>query len=185
MARSDPRHILISIFAVACTNLGERVVDHNPTVNRRGLIYEANSETPFTGTLVVYYSNGQKFMESEYHNGKLHGEMICWFPNGQRQSYCEYRDGKKHGKSISGPNGHKIIEVEYQDDKLVEEKCWAENGQKISEGSFRDNKHHGKWSFWYESGQKKRVAEYRDGAVISSKCWDKNGNPKLFRKKEN
>ena len=34
----------------------------------------------------------------------------------------------------------------------------------------------GKWTEWYENGQKKVEVTFKDGEFISSKCWDEDGN---------
>ena len=34
----------------------------------------------------------------------------------------------------------------------------------------------GKWTFWYENGQKESEETYKDGEMISSKKWDEDGN---------
>ena len=145
--------ILIAIFAVGC---GQKVVDDSKLVKRGGLYYEVNSEDPFSGTMVAYYSNGQKKGEAEYRYGKKHGKFIKYYENGQKENESEYRDGLEQGEATN----------------------WYENGQKQLESEWRDGKLHGKATSWYENGQKQAEAEYRDGELISVKGWDKNGNPK-------
>ena len=34
----------------------------------------------------------------------------------------------------------------------------------------------GKWTFWYENGQKRSETTFKDGELISGKCWDEDGD---------
>ena len=46
-------------------------VDASKLVKRGGLIYERDSETPFTGVMVKNHENRQKAIEATYKDGKL------------------------------------------------------------------------------------------------------------------
>jgi|TARA_B100000953_G_C17806270_1_gene353800 antitoxin component YwqK of YwqJK toxin-antitoxin module len=37
----------------------------------------------------------------------------------------------------------------------VKNLCKYENGKKGLDGNYKDGKHDGKWTYWYENGQKK------------------------------
>ena len=52
---------------------------------------------------------------------------------------------------------------------------WYDNGQKWSEGTFKDGKEDGLVAELYRNGQKNREGTYKDGKWIS-KCWDEDGN---------
>ena len=54
---------------------------------------------------------------------------------------------------------------------------WYENGQKKIESDHLADKMHGKVTIWYGNGQKMAEIEYRDNKRIRGKGWDKNGNP--------
>ena len=71
-----------------------KTVDVSKTVERGGLRYEINSETPFTGVVVVSkYENGQKAQETTYKDGKIEGLSTAWYDNGQKRSEYTYKDG--------------------------------------------------------------------------------------------
>ena len=53
---------------------------------------------------------------------------------------------------------------------------WWENGQKGAEETYKDGKEEGLWTQWYENGQKRGEATFKDGSLISVKCWDEDGN---------
>ncbi len=180
----------------------KEVGDGERFVERGGLTFKANSETPYTGTRRGYWSNGQKQFDSEYRDGKLVGKVTQWYENGKKQVEGEYRDGKPHGKIIAWhKSGQKLSETEWRDGqkngklttwyesgKKYEEgeyhdgkphgkiTIWYENGQKKGEGEHRDGELHGKWIYWYENGQKGAEIELRDDKLIRKKCWDENGN---------
>ena len=59
--------LLLVLGMVGC---GQKTVDASKTVDRDGLVYEANSETPFTGFVVSTHANGQKASEETYKDGK-------------------------------------------------------------------------------------------------------------------
>ena len=122
---------------------------------RKGLCYEAGSDTPFTGKAIGYWwSTPQKKVEGEWCEGKTHGKRINWYENGTKEAEGDYRDGKRHGKWT----------------------CWYENGHKDNEGKFRNGKRHRKWIWWHENGKKEAEWEYRD-AERHGKCtlWHNNG----------
>ena len=89
-------------------------------------IYLANSTTPFTGTSLSFYENGQRKEEMNYADGKAHGLAIGWYESGQKKSEVKFANGQ-------GPVMTK----------------WYENGQK----EFERNKQ-GKMTSWDESGRK-------------------------------
>lgn len=166
--------VLIVFLAVGC---GDKVVEKSKLFKRGDLWYEVNSETPFTGKSVKYWSNGQKQSEGEYLNGKMHGKWTNWNENGQKKHEYEYRNGKQHGKSIDWyENEQKEIEVEYLNGKKHGKLSdWYENGQKKSEREFRNGEEHGKSVEWYWNGQKKFELNVDEGYTI--KCWDYDGTP--------
>ncbi len=145
--------VLAAILVVAGCGK-QKVVDESKLVERGGLKYEVNSEKPFTGKAVEYWSNGQKKSEDEYQDGKENGKGIAWFENGQKLVEMELRDGVKNGKEI----------------------CWYENGQKCQEAEYRDGKANGKVIIWSKNGQKMSESEWRDGTEVSRIEWDTNGN---------
>lgn len=110
----------------------EKVVDWSKFLEKDGLQYEVNSETPFTGKMVKYWPSGQQKEEAEYRDGKLHGKGTFWNENGQKIAEFEFRDGKPHGKwLIWNDNGQKEGEAEFRDGILISAKCWDNNGNTV------------------------------------------------------
>ena len=45
-------------------------------------------------TLTGYYENGNKYWETNYHQGQRHGKDIGWCENGNKWWEVEYKHGK-------------------------------------------------------------------------------------------
>ena len=87
-----------------------QAVDAPKLVQRDGLWYEGDSETPFTGVAVEKHENGQKHYEATFKDGKFEGLETAWWENGK-----------------------KAVERTYKDGALVSETNWDEEGNEIKE----------------------------------------------------
>ena len=50
------------------------------------------------------------------------------------------------------------------------------DGTKQEEGKYRNGLKDGKWTSWYENGQKKREVIYKDKKRFSYKTWNRDGS---------
>ena len=87
-----------------------QAVDDSKLVERDGLWYEGDSETPFTGVAVEKHENGQKHYEATFKDGKFEGLETAWWENGK-----------------------KAVERTYKDGALVSETNWDDEGNEIKE----------------------------------------------------
>ena len=71
--------------------------------------------------------------------------------------------------------GHLIIKDGEQDGKFTK---WYENGQKQLDGNLKDGEQDGKFTEWYENGQKWSEGTFKDGKLISGKRWNEDGSVK-------
>ena len=111
-----------------------QTVAFSKLVERDGLMYEGDSETPFTGVMVKNHENGQKEREATYKDGKQEGLATTWYVNGQKWSEATYKDGKVEGLMTGWyDTGQKAIEATYKDGKKVSETKWDEEGNEIKE----------------------------------------------------
>ena len=111
-----------------------QTVDLSRTVERGGLRYEVNSETPFTGVAVDKYENGQKKVEGTWKDGKEDGLRTRWHKNGKKALELTYKDGKKVGLATAWyENGQKAAEKTHKDGKVVSETKWDEEGNALRE----------------------------------------------------
>jgi antitoxin component YwqK of YwqJK toxin-antitoxin module len=81
---------------------GDVVLVGQENVRRRhdGLLYVADSPTPFAGVIVEFYINGRLKSFSEYKAGLQEGVGALWHPSAAIYVYHEYRRGKMHGASL-------------------------------------------------------------------------------------
>jgi len=107
-------------------------VDAPKWVERDGLWYEGDSETPFTGVAVDKYENGQKKEEATWKDGKPEGPFTTWYENGQKQQEGTWKDGKPEGL-VTGwrENGTKAAEATFKDGKKVSVTKWDEEGNEL------------------------------------------------------
>ena len=108
-----------------------QTVDMSKLVERDGLMYEINSEMPFTGVVVGKYENGQKAGEVTIKDGKQEGPTTEWYKNGQKSSESIWKDGEVASDTRWHKNGQMKSEATYKDGKKVSETKWDEEGNEI------------------------------------------------------
>lgn len=127
--------IIAMAAALAAAGCGEQtVVGRDKVIVEGGLWYEKDSELPFTGVVVEYWSNGQQRGESKIRDGKVQGKVTSWFENGQKKATAVFEDGKLNGKWTEWyENGQKKQERTFRDDLEVPDslKYWNEDGKRI------------------------------------------------------
>jgi antitoxin component YwqK of YwqJK toxin-antitoxin module len=82
------------------------VVDVDQLGERNGLIYVEGK--PFTGVAVEKYSNGQKWYEFTYKDGKEHGLWTHWYENGQKETEATFKDGERFSEKEWDVNGNPL-----------------------------------------------------------------------------
>ncbi|TAN69303.1 MAG: hypothetical protein EPN17_07650 [Methylobacter sp.] len=60
---------------------------------RNNIAYLPNEDKPFTGKYEEYHSNGKKYIEINYKDGKRNGSLIMWDENEHKIGKLNYRDG--------------------------------------------------------------------------------------------
>ena len=85
-------------------------------VERGGLNYEVNSQTPFTGSAVEYYENVQILSKINYKDGKKDGLSEFYMENGQLVSKSNYKDGELDG----------LLEWYFWDGSIVDKKNYKD-----------------------------------------------------------
>ena len=81
--------ILSLIFLVSCSN----EVPIDKLVERNGITYEVNSNTPFTGSSVSYFENGELQYRRNFKDGKHEGLWESFDEEGNLTKTEEYKDG--------------------------------------------------------------------------------------------
>ena len=62
---------------------------------RNDLAYLPNEDKPFTGKHETYHSNGKKYVETKYKDGKKDGLLILWDENGYKVGELTFADGSQ------------------------------------------------------------------------------------------
>jgi antitoxin component YwqK of YwqJK toxin-antitoxin module len=148
------KHTLLIITALMLVVGCSKPIDVDKLVERGGLLYEVNSDKPYSGPVFSLYENGQMSEEGTLKNGKADGKATEWNKNGQKSLEATFKDGELDGR----------------------ETHWYVNGQKSYEGTYKDGEKDGKTVYWDENGQKRIEETYKDGYRISEECWDEDGN---------
>lgn len=100
------------------------------------------------GLWTVYYRNGQKMTQGEYHEDVPEGKFTWWYENGQKQGEGQYINGHETGVWFT----------------------WHRNGLKESRQEFQAGSLTGKWMRWNAEGQ---LAEVHDFSLEGPKSSDK------------
>jgi TonB family protein len=105
------------------------------------------------GRFIYYYENGNKQMECEYRNDKLHGILQEWYESGEKESYQEFREGLPDGQY----------------------KTWREDGSmKLNARYYRGSKH-GYFQSFYPNGQMVRNDFYEYDELLEGQCYSPEG----------
>ena len=166
------------------------------TINRKGLIYLKDSNSPYTGKLFEFHANSLKKEEISLKDGMQDGLETHWYENGKKKLEGNYKDGKPDGfETYWYENGKKKAEGNYKDGKPDGlHSIWYEDGQKKLEVNYKDGKPDGLTPIWHENGQKKFEANFKDGKVVegSRRYWNSKGEEidqeegeKMLEKMEN
>ena len=99
--------VMFFLFAALMTGCFEKEVDISKKQVRNGIVYVVNSDTPFTGTMVGKYPNGQIKVMEEFKDGKYQGEQFYYYENEQKEEKIFYVNGFPEGEYIKYyPNGN-------------------------------------------------------------------------------
>ena len=69
--------IALLIGLGGCSKEGPQIVE------RDGIYYEVDSQTPYSGSSVSYHENGQLEHSGNYKDGKMEGYAELYYENGQ------------------------------------------------------------------------------------------------------
>lgn len=148
--------LLIASLIASCGFGSDSALSSDQTERRSdGLVYEINSDTPYTGLIKDAYPGGQTQSERNLVNGKPDGRMTRWYENGQKNLESNYVNGRQDG----------LMTESY------------ENGRKKTEVNMVNGKRDGLVTTWYENGQKRIEKNYANGEPEGDgTVWDEDGN---------
>ena len=128
---------IVCLVLVSSYSYSEEVSEDQLVV-REGVYYKNFSTTPFTGTYVEFYENGQLLWMGNLKDGKQDGLWKGYNEKGQLVNRGNWRNGKQHG----------LYETFY------------ENGQLWTRSNYKDGELHGLSEQFYENGQLKSQINY-------------------------
>jgi len=123
----------------------ERVVQASD-LNRRpdGLHYYRQDAIPFSGVVKSTHTNGNRWMEKPYKDGKPHGKWQEWDPEGKQRTQLAFADGKRDGECSE----------------------WHPNGQLRWRAVYRDGQLEGNWDEWEPDGLHVGHREFEGGRLV-------------------
>ena len=129
--------ILCLLIIASCS----KEIPFDQLVERGGLVYEVNSQTPFSGRVVSYYYNGQLGFKHNYKDGLQDGLSEEYTESGQLERKGSYKDGKEDGPYES----------------------YFESGQLEKKTSYKDGKEDGLFVSYFKDGHIYHKGNYKDG----------------------
>jgi antitoxin component YwqK of YwqJK toxin-antitoxin module len=117
------------------------------------------------------HDNGQISSEGYYKNDDQVGEWTYWYDNGQTKEEINFNNGESTSWYSSGKlkskgsyfNGSTVVSRQYN--KQGKWTYWYEGGQKKSEEYYKDAAQDGEWVEWYKDGQLKSQTNYKARSV--------------------
>ena len=142
------KNILLFIICIHLTcDIYSQTVDCNKVNETDDINYLDGSKTPFSGTCVLYYSNGKKSFEAQYKNGRTCGTCKWYYDNGQIKEQVTYALDKENKSVVDGTTTkwfkdgktNEVINYKagYYDGEWYE---LDKNGKTIKKGLYKDNK---------------------------------------------
>jgi len=169
--------ILCLVLLVSCSN----EVPSDKLVERQGIKYEINSTTPFTGSSVSYYENGQLMSKHNYKDGERDGLSEWFHDNGQLLDRENYKNREREGLSERFyDNGQLDDKKNYKNGKkegLTEN--YHKNGQLSFKGKYKNDEKDGLFEGYYDNGQLHYKDNYINGKLTGPhERYFKNGQLK-------
>ena len=140
------RQLSLFIFYISLmfTSCAQKEVPLEQLVERDQLMYEVNSNSPFTGLAVNKFPNEQYHLKSPYSKGKKDGETIEYYQNGQIKIQIPFTDGLLNGR--------------YEE--------YYEDGKPKIMASYANGKKNGTYQEYYETGKPKLNFNFRDDNLV-------------------
>ena len=180
------------VFTFSCSKNIE--INHIKLVERKGLVYEINSQKPFTGTSIENYlsinqnnNELQPFKRITYKDGYIINKIVFHL-HGQISELSKYKDGVLDGHQesyfINGQLKHTSNYVRGKLDGVYE--SFFDNGNRDTIKNFKSGKLDGKHEEYYENGQIKLKSFYTNGFIDGEHAeYYSNGQLKLKHFKTN
>ena len=88
---------IICLLILSSNSYSEEISGDQVEIKKNGLVYETNSDTPFTGTVVWFQKDGKLVLRDNYQEGVQDGLYESFYENGQLYVKRNYKDGEVDG----------------------------------------------------------------------------------------
>ncbi len=156
--------------------------------------YSNNRET---GDWVYYHENGKESLKGNYVHGMQEGLWELYYEDGKTASSGNMSKGLNVGIwKFWAANGQQQSELNYLENDVIETlNSWANDGTPmvtngngyikefspdnvlLSEGKVENKRKIGKWTFYYQNGQKMEEGEYTGGEYLVVNSWSPSNDP--------
>lgn len=122
------------------------------------------------GNFNWYYSNGQKYCQGQYKNGKAEGKWTYWYKDGQVKREGNYESDYREGEwNFYHRNGKILCKPVYKEGDLDGNyKEYYDNGDIKLDKNFSKGKSHGEFTVYFEGNKIKRKGSYEKDSLDGS-----------------
>mgnify|MGYP000651623758 CR=1 FL=1 len=145
--------ISISIDEITIPSIEKKINDANFKTKNGILFY---NETPYSGIVKEFYTEGILKTKSEYYKGKRQGIFLGWYPNGKQWFERFYTKGIKTGTHKGWfQNEQQMFEYQINNKGVYHGsvKDWHFNGQLAKHFNFYEGKEKGSQKMWKPNGK--------------------------------
>lgn len=109
------------------------------------------------GPEILWYGNGQRFVERHFNAGLEVGRHLEWFPDGRVRSLKSFENGLPSGEFFEWhPNGQLAQYIKYDNGREIVAKTWTSGGKPFYNYVWKDNRKIGLEGDRFCSPQKSR-----------------------------
>lgn len=143
---------------------------------REEVLYGKDTDTPFSGILVAYFSGTNKRSAIEIQKGKAHGLSRGWYENGQLEVEETFERGVAHGQRFRWhANGQKKSEAMIVNGEITGRFTqFHQNGKRAAEVNMVAGKPHGMSLAWNDSGNLVARVELNGGEIVHQEYFNQD-----------
>lgn len=177
-------------------------IDESTLIEKNGLLYVSNSESPFSGEAFGYYASGEKVFSVVYESGKQVGDYTFYKRDGSKKVPVNMENMRLNKETfreffnrvpdqsdiLNGWSGVGLIHSSDTNEPYSGPVFTLNrNGEKELEGTLIQGRTNGRWTLYWDNGQKRREVFHKNGLITGEgKLWSRNNsNPYEIKNYEN
>ena len=167
---------IVVFIVISCS----KEIPSEKLVERNGLSYEINTETPYTGVTLSYHTNGQLSSRVRYKNGLKDGSSEIYNQNGQIIDLRNYKENIEEGPyELFHENGQISVRGVMENGKPIDGplRFYFDNGSLETINTYKGGQIDGPYEDYYRTGEIKTRLSVKNGKPdgLQEKFY-KNGN---------